>query len=631
MKKDAAVQEAYPDRPSAAAVDKLPALSCKDLPAELKDITNPVVRRALVEVRKVINAMVREHGKPRRIVVELARDMKGGPEERKRFSKKNREREERRRDAQEVVHELGGNPRSRSDVNRFLLWQEQGGLCPYTGKAIPQSEILHEGEWEVDHILPRWQSLDDSMMNKVLVHRPANHEKSNRTPAQWLGIDSEDMRLLVQRVEEMATKHKMPWGKVSRLKQAAVGADGFALRQLNDTRYITRAVVNYLELLFPQELRTGEKAVMSCRGSLTAELRRQWGLVGILDPLLDIHGEPVMAAELGDDGAPRKSRADHRHHAIDAVVVALSSRSNLKRYQDHWKAREDLAAADAGRQEMAEGVFLPPWDSFREDVKARAKEILVSHRPLRKVGGAFHEETFFGQAKEWGKDLPGLFVTRKRLDQLTPKMVAGIRDATIRQVVTRRLEERGWKGGSSALPKDWQLPEVVMESGVPIRRVRVLEKKKNPVQLGHRFAVLGNNHHLAVLEEPAAEGEGKLVGQVVPRMEAARRVRREGMLPVERVREDDRRFVMSLARKESVLVRRPGTDEVVLSVVQVVSGTNQPGTGIDLYLRDACDSRPASEGNKAPLLRLKSFRKWRDLGICKVQVDPLGRMAPAGD
>ncbi|MDA8620937.1 type II CRISPR RNA-guided endonuclease Cas9, partial [Planctomycetota bacterium] len=252
-----AIQEAYPDQQSVAQQPKLPALvEQQKLPRELHDLTNPIVRRALTEVRKVVNAIVREHGLPRQVVVELAREMKQSKKQRDETSKRNRTREKTREAAADLSVEYGGT-RRREDILRVMLWKEQGHVCPYTGRSIPQSALFN-GETDIDHILPRWLSGDDSQLNKVLVFRAANREKGNRTPAEWLGKDSEAFREMIHRATERCEAREMPWGKLNRLRQDSVDAEGFLSRQLNDTRYISRQAVRFIELLYPAELRRNE-------------------------------------------------------------------------------------------------------------------------------------------------------------------------------------------------------------------------------------------------------------------------------------------------------------------------------------------------------------------------------------
>jgi CRISPR-associated endonuclease Csn1 len=626
-----AIQAVYGGREEVHGFDKLPALVSDELPAEIHEITNPVVRRALVEVRKVVNALTREHGRPARIVVELAREMKDGQEGRKEYSRRIRGRQEEREEAKKRVLEHGGNQASRSDVNRWLYWKEQGGACLYTGQSIPASEIFNGGAWDVDHILPRWRSLDDSMMNKALVSREANARKANRTPAEWLGTESQEFKQLVKRASELEKSGTLPTPKLMRLKAAKLDTDDFAKRQLNDTRYITRAVVKYLELLYPAELRHGEKAVMSSRGGLTSELRHHLGLNrDVFYPLLDSKGNDVKPDE---EARGAKSRIDHRHHAVDAVVVALSSRAFLKRYQDYWKRRAD--------PHVKEPEFPPPWESLRNEVRRHADEIQVSHRVQRKLSSALHEETFYGPLYDDKGDLiPHKYSTRKPIERFDKgKHILEIRDEHVRKLVADKARASGWDGSPKAkLPKGWFKAGVFMDSGVEIKKARVTVSINNPARISHRYAVLGNNHHIEVFEDSSIQPgkKGRIKTRVVSTMEAARRARREKDAQqreiVSRNPGEPYRFLMSLARKDSVVATNPSTGERTLCVVQKFSGSEELSTSeLDFVIRDVRDSRPAKTGNKSPFRRVTSCQDFKRLEIGKVQVDPLGRVYPAND
>lgn len=623
-----AIQKAYPQHPGSARLAKLPPLSSGDLPTELTNLTNPIVRRALVEVRKVVNALIREHGCPARIVVELAREMKDGAERRRDAAKALRERERVRDEAAIRVAEFGGNQHSRDDVNRWLIWEEQGRHCIYTGEPIPVTELFAGGEWEIDHILPRWRSLDDSQMNKVLVHRRANMEKGDRTPMEWLGEDSEAFHQLLRRASSLQHSGTLPRAKFERLKRAELDTEDFTARQLNDTRYLTRAVMEYLSLLFPPELRTGEKAIQSCRGGLTAELRRQWGLNNVLPDLYDAKGQPLLSDRVDNEGIPYKSRDDHRHHAIDAVVIALSSRALLKRYQEYWKTRDQ-------HPEVSRPEFPNPWDAFRETVSNLASRVTVSHRALRKISGAFHEETFYGPARNRNGEIAvDRYVTRKRLDALTGSNIATIRDSVCRRLIEERLRLHGWDGESNSLPKGWHAEPIFMANGIPIRKVRIEVAIKNAQQLKHRYAILGNNHHLEIVASAEIDEHGvpkAMWATAVSTMVAADRVRRQGLPAVCRDHGADKVFVMSLARKESIQIVNPATGERIIGVIQKLTGEPQPSSRFDITIRDCRDSRPATHGNKQPFRRVSSFVDWRRYSIAKVQVDPIGRMSPSND
>ncbi len=611
----AAIQAAYPDRPAAEEMDRLPPLDSRDLPPDLQQLTNPVVRRALVETRKVVNALVREHGVPARIVVELARELKMGREKRKAHSKMVNDRNKLRTEAAKRAQDLGGNPSSREDVNRWLYWNEQGGRCVYTGKTIPVAELFQGAEWEVDHILPHWRSLDDSMMNKVLVHRSANRDKNNRTPAEWLGPDTEAYRQLLARARRMGN---LPTGKVRRLEQRNLDDEAFTTRQLKDTQYITTAVVRYLSVLYAPEMRVGEKAIQSSRGGLTAELRRQWGLNTILSPLYNADGKMVRTDE---SDKFTKRRDDHRHHAVDALVTALATRGMLKKYQDYWQVKDNKGG---GSPDMP-----VPWADLRGQAEEVAARIVVSHRAMRKIDGALHEETFYGPVTDdEGNIRADRYVCRKPLSGLKGKMVRNIRDKVVREIVEARLRERGWDGQSNDLPNKWDEEPLYMPSGIPIRRVRYETVIGNAMRIRHRYAALGNNHHVVICEDP---GLGGMSAEIVPMFKAASRVRRAGQDAVLREYTDGRRFVLSLARKETVCIGDFDSNAPMLCVLQKMSGDHRPAKKLYLVFRDVRDARRATDADKSPYARIQSFPALDRLKISKVTVDPIGRISVSND
>jgi CRISPR-associated endonuclease Csn1 len=636
MAEHLAIAQVYPDTFEADGLLLLPSLVGMQLDErikpkippqiqnELTNLTNPIVRRALVEVRKVVNALVREHGKPARIVIEMAREMKQGHDARVEHSLKMNRRNKQREDARDSLKKLlnGAWPR-RSDVDRWILWEQQKHVCIYCGKGIATHEVAN-ADVEVDHILPRWQSLDDSMNNKVLCCGNCNAGKGNRTPVAWRGKDSAEMVALLKRawscVERKDNPGGMPFGKIKRFETESVDADQFAQSQLNDTRYISKLVSSYLLLLFPTEEHVGQMRVQTSRGNLTAHLRRMWGVNGIIPPLVQAHGE-IVPGFVEHEGWNEKVRVDHRHHAVDALVVALSSAAFMKRLQDCWRKDDDPKERSAS--------FEPPWKDLRNDAIKAIEAINISHRPMRRKRGALHKETYYGKIP--GEE--GQYVTRKRLDELTKSMIGDIRDAGVQQAIENRLKERGWDGKSSKLPKDWHREELFLPTAAarpdrtprkahPVRRVRITTAIGRTIQLGdkgHRFAQSGSNFCLQVI---GSDAPPHTQFRVVSRFDANRPGDQQAV-PA------GMRLVGTLHNKDSVLVQIEGISEPVLAVVQTISGRSEvTALGLDVRLRDAKDSRPASEGNKTPLARINSHGKWDAHAIQSVSVDPLGRILP---
>jgi CRISPR-associated endonuclease Csn1 len=226
-------------------------------------ITNPLVRQALYEVRRLINAIIREYGRPTHIHIELAREVKGTPIDRARRTHEMREREQQRDDAAEEIREMGVRV-TRDAIDRYLLWQEQHRECIYSGRPISQAQLFG-GEIDVDHILPRQRSLDNSFMNRVVCFRSENAAKKDQTPWEWLAeTNSAKYEAVLQR-----TKH-LPYPKAQRFRQQHIELEDFFARQFVDTTYITTQVHQYVRCLGAD--------VLCTKGMRTADLRQHWGL-----------------------------------------------------------------------------------------------------------------------------------------------------------------------------------------------------------------------------------------------------------------------------------------------------------------------------------------------------------------
>ena len=179
-------------------------------------------------------------------------------------------------------------------------------------------------------------------------------------------------------IERVSKMKGMPFSKRRKFTQKEIDLDNFVARQLNDTRYISVAARDYLGCLFEPEEQTSR--VRAGRGQLTSELRRRWGLNSLLSPF----------AARQEEEAP-KNRDDHRHHAIDAIVVALSRPGHLKKLAAYHKQR-----ARMGQKAPA---FEEPWGNFRSTVAKVIDGVNVSHRPRRKLSGQLHEGFFYGSSQ----------------------------------------------------------------------------------------------------------------------------------------------------------------------------------------------------------------------------------------
>ena len=590
-----AISELYPDwqEIKLSHSEKLP---------KPPDVRNPIVQRALTEVRKVVNGIVRKHGRPDTIYVELARDVKGSMQNRKDESLKMWKRNQ---DNEEIKALLKSDylkdPRM-SDVVKYKLWREQEGICVYSGKAIPM-EKLFTPDIEVDHILPYSRSLDDSYFNKVVCWVKANRDKGNRTPREWLEGNQGKWEKLKQRAhsfENMPRNKRNKFNQkeimITKDKAGKIEVDTFIQRQLNDTRYISRQVAAYLQSLFPIEEQKKRKVVQATRGQLTAELRWQWGLNRILNPLnLDI-----------------KSREDHRHHAVDAIVIACSTAEHMRRLATIEKYKLERKPLPA------------PWENFRGDVANAVNEIIVSFRVQRKIAGALHKETNYGPISG------DKFVYRVGLTSLTGAMVEKIRDKQIKRLVIERCNEKGVdpkKINAKVFPDDEPLR---MKSGVIIKKVRI-EKTIGKSRIAFqdkdgkvfRYAELGSNHHIEILRTKDKKGKVKYDGVVVSTLEATRRAKNKNPI-IQKDHGPKKEFVFSLSINESVMIKLDDGKHHPFRVQKMDTSTL-------VVFRPNTYAGKVSNSDKWPKILRKYPNSLMEMDAFKVTISPVGEVSVVHD
>lgn len=435
-------------------------------------ITNPTVHIALGQFRRVMNALIAEYGKPAQVVIEATRDMAKSAEELNKIEKTIRDNERRNDRWRTELQEAGFLIEGARIGDRFLrmrLWEELGRgpadrLCPYTGRPIALHQV-HSDEIEIDHILPFEETFDDSPANKTLCFREANRRKGKLSPAAAADQrpDFFDMTAIIGR-----TKH-LPANKAWRFLPGAMQkweeTRGFEDRQLNATGYLARVVRAYTEALFPKTDDDGKRRshVWILPGRMTAMLRHRWGL------------------NLGDHN--RKSRDDHRHHAIDAAVVGVIDRRMVQVLQKH--------ARKMGVERLDRVLPVPPepFDGFRDAILSAVEKVNVSHRAQHgsidpsdpsQTSGRLHEDTVFGLVRDVPENQAdrtiGNVVVRKPVTSLTEKEIGQVRDVKLRL----SLKEATWSSRDQSLPdaeRKKRLPEAlakwVQETGH--RKLRILK------------------------------------------------------------------------------------------------------------------------------------------------------------
>ena len=142
----------------------------------MPDARNPVVIRCLNETRKVVNNLIREYGKPDYIRIEMARDIKLAGKKKATALKKNRERATARKKAKKCLQE-NGLPVNDWNVQKHMLWEESNHRCLYSGDQICSDDLFRHGKYQIEHIMPRARSRDDSFNNLLLCREDLNRRK----------------------------------------------------------------------------------------------------------------------------------------------------------------------------------------------------------------------------------------------------------------------------------------------------------------------------------------------------------------------------------------------------------------------------------------------------------------------
>jgi|GEM_PF-3551423 len=276
-----------------------------------------------------------------------------------------------------------GKRKSDDLVQKMQLWREQNGICLYSGKPISPSDVLDGTSTQIEHTIPRSISNDTTMENLTLATSIANARKGKKIPFEIGPGDStlSDYSTILQRIkpwEERADDLEKQIKKKSRAVRAAKGSgnldgynkavkerwllkfernywrakirrfkmeeveEGFSRRQLTDTQVITKYAAGWLKTCFNH--------VKGTKGTLTAQLRKSWGLQSMYE---------------------KKDRTNHTHHLVDALVNVMIEPGLYNQLSAAYRKTEELRHKE---------IRLPmPWDTFVTDIENLCDNTLVYH------------------------------------------------------------------------------------------------------------------------------------------------------------------------------------------------------------------------------------------------------------
>jgi CRISPR-associated endonuclease Csn1 len=482
---------------------------------EMEDVTSPVVRRAIAQTIKVINAIIREQGSsPSYINIELAREMAKDFDERKELKKRMEENHAKNdRLMDRIKNEFHKAHPTGMDLVKLKLYEEQDGVCPYSLKQMKVERLFEPGYVDVDHIVPYSICFNDTYKNKVLVMTEENRQKGNRLPLQYLkGERADKFKVWVNnnvhnyRKRQLLLKEQITEEDMNKFKE----------RNLQDTKTMSRFLYNYINdyLQFATSTTGKKKHVTAVNGSVTAHLRKRWGI--------------------------NKNRADgDTHHAVDAVVIACTTDKMIKdiswysqfKELEYTQDKKETVLANTKTGQIVDR-FPYPWPDFRAELMARLtdnpsialkklhllyysdkdlstiKPIFVSRMPRHKVTGAAHKDT----VKSPRLLDEGLVLAKKNLTDLKLKngeienYYAPESDMILYNALKQRL--LAFNGDvKEAFKEPFYKPKADGSQGPLVKKVKLFEKATLTVPVQNGTAVAENDSMVRV-DVFKVEGDG---------------------------------------------------------------------------------------------------------------------------
>lgn len=574
-------------------LEKIPLL-------QRNELRQPLVEKILNQMINLVNALKAEYGVDE-VRVELARELKMSREERERMTRQNGERKKANDKVAEKIQKSGLFP-TKSRIRKYRLWEEAGRQCLYCGRSIDEKQCLNGDDMEVEHIIPKSVLYDDSYGNKTCACRRCNKEKGNRTALEYIrakGWEDEYM----ERINERLKAKKISYSKYQRLRwlKEDIPSD-FLERQLRLTQYISRQAMAILQ--------QGIRRVSASEGGVTARLRSLWGYDDILHTLnldrYDSMGETECVSREGETTEKLRvkdwsKRKDHRHHAIDALVVASTRQGYIQRL--NRVSSESEREAMSGEIEMQKVTktdklsLLERWLTQRphfsvRTVSDKVAEILISYRPGKRVvtrgrniyrkktadgrevscvqrgvlvpRGELMEASLYGKIISQGRER---IVKRYPLHDLKGEVV----DPCLRELITTYNQELKSREKGAPIPPLCLDKDKKQE----VRSVRCYAKtlsldKAIPMCFDEKgeptaFVKSASNHHLALYRTP----KGRLVESIVTFWDAVDRARYGIPLVITHSREVMEQVLQRGDIPESVLRSLPPSDWVFVESLQL--------------------------------------------------------------
>ncbi|MEE0353210.1 MAG: type II CRISPR RNA-guided endonuclease Cas9 [Treponema sp.] len=354
-------------------------------------ISNPTVHIALNQTRVVVNSLIKEFGKPTQVVIEVSRELKASRDAKEKMQQKIAANQKQNEILNKKIKDANSHIQfpNRTDRLKYKLWEEldlENALnrrCIYCGKQISGADIFNDNTIQIEHILPFGLTLWDSEHNKTVAHTKCNASKGEKSPYEaffnnpkgysWNGILERASHLKDPQKRRLFSENAM---------ETFEKESGFISRQLTDNAYLSKMALKYLKCVVEKD-----SNVWAVSGGMTKLLRDKWQIDSILKR--KIGDNEIAHFELKDEqiGTYKKNRYDHRHHALDASVIALIDRSMVQQIS---------RLNQIGKKNKIE---VPQMPVSRLELIEKTKNIVVSFKPDHGAQGKLSKETLLGKIK----------------------------------------------------------------------------------------------------------------------------------------------------------------------------------------------------------------------------------------
>ena len=395
-----------------------------------KETNNHLIRHRVKILLRLIKDIVHDYAENNpaqvaQITIEMARDLKdlSGMTNKQIMSDLLDRTRQHQKAAEKLAKHLGIEARLVSPglIRKVRIAEDMGWTCPYTGTTYDIQSIVSKSDSEPgcvdkDHILPRSERATDSLDSLVMTYTEVNRMKGARTGLEFIRecagmrVPGRDNLVIVSEakyrsiVDELklsghADDRKRQKRRKQNLLRLKADETGMTEGMLTRTSYITTLAAKAIKGYFQNCGRMPE--IVSIPGRVTATLRNQWNLLGVL--------AEVDERVKGKDGRLRLKQEirgiTHMHHAVDAITLGLAA-TLLPRDGPFWATMCKRRVKESEKAQLSStGVFrfsahnepqlveLPQY--LRSEIKnALAEQRVVVHQPQERAGLKVQQNTW---------------------------------------------------------------------------------------------------------------------------------------------------------------------------------------------------------------------------------------------